>query len=102
MKLNQLILPAVALGVGTAFFLSGSQDAQGWSTIGGSLSQNQRDFRIFNNFTGSSDNDNQTPTTASCPGCIRKTSLRSTLTSLVNAPQHSLDMLDVFLCLGNQ
>ncbi len=60
MKLNQLILPAVALSVGAAFFLSGSQDAQGWSTIGGSLSQNQRDFRVFNNFTGSSDNDNQT------------------------------------------
>jgi len=60
MKLNQLILPAVALGAGAAFLLTGTEEARGWSTIGGSLSQSQRDFRIYNNFTGGGDNNNQT------------------------------------------
>jgi hypothetical protein len=61
MKLNQLILPVIALGVGGAFLLSGSQEAGAWTTIGGNLNHGQRDFRIFNNFTGASDNNNQVP-----------------------------------------
>ncbi len=61
MKITQLILPVVALSVGSAFLLTGSQEAHGWSTLGGSLSQSQRDFRIYNNFSDGSDNNNQTP-----------------------------------------
>ena len=61
MKLNQVILPVLALGVGGAFLFSAAQEAEGYTLIGGSLSQSQRDFRVFNNFTGASDNNNQTP-----------------------------------------
>ena len=61
MKLNQLILPVIALGAGATFFLSGAEEAQGWSTIGGSLGLGQRDFRVFNNLSSASDNNNQTP-----------------------------------------
>ncbi|MFT7669101.1 MAG: hypothetical protein ACI8X5_001801 [Planctomycetota bacterium] len=61
MKLNQLILPTLAIGVGAAFFLSAAQEAQGWNLLGSVLGQNQRDFRIYNNFSDSSDNNNTTP-----------------------------------------
>lgn len=67
MKLNQLLLPVVALGTAAVFLTSGAQEAQGWSLIGGSLNLGQRDFRVFNNFTGSTDNNNQTPD-ANFPG----------------------------------
>jgi hypothetical protein len=36
------------------------QEAEGYSTIGGSLGLAQRDFRVFNNFNGSSANNNNT------------------------------------------
>jgi len=61
MKLNQLILPALALGVGATFLIPAAQETQAFTTIGGSLNISQRDFRVFNNFTGNSDNNNQTP-----------------------------------------
>ena len=61
MKLTQFTLPVLALGLGCASLLFGTGDAEGYSLIGGNLSQFQRDFRIYNNFTGASENDNVTP-----------------------------------------
>mgnify|MGYP002628516306 CR=1 FL=1 len=57
MKLTNLILPVVALGAAAVLLTPGSSD--GYSTIGGSLSQTQRDFRTYNNFTDAAANDNQ-------------------------------------------
>ena len=45
--------------VGTTMMVS-PQHAEGYSTIGGSLSLNQRDFRLYNNFNGSNANNNTT------------------------------------------
>jgi hypothetical protein len=59
MRVNTFVLPAAALGLG-ALLLAPSQSV-GFSTIGGSLSQSQRDFRVYNNFTGSGANNNTTP-----------------------------------------
>jgi len=50
--------PIVALGLGVALLTPGS--TEGYSTIGGSLSQTQRDFRTYNNFTDAAANNNQT------------------------------------------
>jgi hypothetical protein len=58
MKLNQLLLPATA--VGAVALLFGTQTSQGFTTIGGSLSQSQRDVRVFDNFTDASANNNTT------------------------------------------
>jgi hypothetical protein len=49
--------PVLALGLGAALLSSGT--SVGFTTIGGSLSQNQRDFRTFNNFTDAAANNNQ-------------------------------------------
>ncbi len=65
MNLRHLVLPALALG-GTAVLLV-PERAIGFSTIGGSLSLSQRDFRVFNNFTMASANNNTTPD-ANWPG----------------------------------
>jgi len=68
MKLSKLLLataPVLCLGLGATLLTPGS--TEGYSTIGGSLSQSQRDFRIFNNFTDSGANNNQTPD-ANFPG----------------------------------
>jgi len=63
MNLKKFLLtsaaPIVALGLGAALLTPGS--TEGYSLIGGSLSQSQRDFRTFNNFTDSAANNNQTP-----------------------------------------
>ena len=67
MKLNQLILPVLALSTAGTFLIGGSQDAEAWSLLGGSLNLAQRDVRVFNNFSGASDNNNQTPD-ANFPG----------------------------------
>ena len=52
-------------GLGAAFGLVASLstpvDTSGWSLIGGSLGVGQRDFRVFNNFTDASANNNTTP-----------------------------------------
>lgn len=69
MKLNQLILPVLALGTAGAFLVGGSNDAEAYSLIGGSLSLTQRDVRVFNNFSGNTDNNNQTPD-ANFPGYL--------------------------------
>jgi hypothetical protein len=67
MKLNQLILPALALSTGALFLISSAPESEAWSTLGTNLSQAQRDFRVYNNFTGATDNNNQTPD-ANFPG----------------------------------
>ena len=52
-------------GLGAAFGLVASLstpvDTAGFSLIGGSLGLGQRDFRVFNNFTDASANNNTTP-----------------------------------------
>ncbi|MEE8467877.1 MAG: matrixin family metalloprotease [Planctomycetota bacterium] len=59
MKLR-LVLPPV-LAVGVAVVLVVPPTADGWVATGWSLSLEQRDFRIWNNFTDPQANDNQTP-----------------------------------------
>lgn len=61
MKINQLLLPLAALSAGSCLFLSGADEASGYNTNGASLTQSQRDFRIFNNFTGNLPNNNTEP-----------------------------------------
>jgi hypothetical protein len=58
MKLNQILLPATALGAVALLF--GTETSQGFSTIGGSLAQTQRDVRVFDNFTDAQANNNTT------------------------------------------
>lgn len=63
MKLTKIILtaaaPVAALSLGTVLMTPGT--TEGYSLIGGSLSQNQRDVRVYNNFTDNAANNNQTP-----------------------------------------
>ena len=62
MKLKNLLLgaaPVLALGLGAT--LVTPEVSTGYSTIGGSLGHGQRDFRIYNNFSDSAANNNQTP-----------------------------------------
>ncbi len=56
MKLNQILLPTLALS-GAAILLL-PQDSEAFSLLGFSLSTNQRDHRIFNNFTDAGANNN--------------------------------------------
>ena len=67
MKIQHFLLPTLAVGAAAALLLPARTEA--WSTIGGSLSTspNQRDFRVFNNFSDASANDNQVPD-ANFPG----------------------------------
>ncbi|MCC6408709.1 MAG: matrixin family metalloprotease [Planctomycetes bacterium] len=58
MKITQFALPTVALGI--AAVLVCPKDSVAFSTIGGSLSLNQRDVRVFNNFTDTAANNNTT------------------------------------------
>ena len=59
MKLINAILPAAALGLG-AFLLLPTEQVGAWTTIGGNLSQSQRDVRVYNNFLDSYANNNTT------------------------------------------
>ena len=59
MKKLQLSIPAIALAA--ALGLTLSPDSDGFSKLGGFLGTNNRDFRIFNNFTDASANNNTTP-----------------------------------------
>lgn len=63
MKLTKILLtaaaPVAALSLGTVLMTPST--SEGYSLIGGSLNQNQRDFRVFNNFTDNVANNNQTP-----------------------------------------
>jgi hypothetical protein len=65
MKMRTLVLPALAAGLGSALLLP--TESVGWSTIGGSLSQSQRDLRVFDNFGDTQANNNTTPD-ANWPG----------------------------------
>jgi len=60
MKLINTILPAAALGLG-AFLLLPTEQVGAYTTIGGNLSQNQRDVRVYNNFLDTASNNNTTP-----------------------------------------
>ena len=56
-----LLVPGLALA-GAAWLLAPVKDAHSFSTIGGSLSaEAQRDFRVFNNFSDRTANNNVTP-----------------------------------------
>ncbi|MCI0633065.1 MAG: matrixin family metalloprotease, partial [Actinobacteria bacterium] len=55
-----LVLPAFALGAAT-FLLLPPENVRAFSTIGGSLDENQRDVRVFDNFLDPTANDNVTP-----------------------------------------
>lgn len=59
MKLNNLILPGIALGA-AALLLGPAEESHGFTTIGGSLSTSQRDVRVFNNFADAATNNNTT------------------------------------------
>ena len=65
MQLNKLFLPATALAAAALLFTA--EESQGFSTIGGSLNQGQRDVRLFNNFSKAPANNNVTPD-ANWPG----------------------------------
>ena len=65
MKLHNLVLPATALAAAALLLAPG--ESQAFSVIGGKLGMNQRDVRVFNNFTDSSANNNTTQT-ADWPG----------------------------------
>ena len=65
MKLTHLILPGAALGA--AALLLAQPRSEAWSTLGGALSLNQRDARVFDNFSAASANNNTTPD-ANFPG----------------------------------
>src|SRR5262245_45737865 len=58
MKLNQMLLPATALGAVAILF--GTETSRGFNTLGGSLGQGQRDVRVFDNFTDLQANNNVT------------------------------------------
>ncbi len=59
MRFRSLLLPGCALAAAALLCLSGAGDA--YNFLGGSLDLGQRDFRVYNNFSDSSDNDNQVP-----------------------------------------
>ena len=59
MRIITYALPVCALSAGA--LLLAPSESEGWSTIGGSLGQGQRDFRVFDNFTDNSANNNTTP-----------------------------------------
>lgn len=57
MQIRNWILPALALSAGIGLFFSAAP-VEGYATIGGTLDQGQRDFRIYNNFLDATANDN--------------------------------------------
>jgi hypothetical protein len=59
MKITNLALPAAALGLGVMLLTPG--ESVGYSTNPGTLSQTQRKFRVWNNFTDVQANNNITP-----------------------------------------
>lgn len=67
MKTTQVLGSLAALGVATALVLPSRTEA--FTTIGGSLGLTQRDYRVYNNFTDPTANDNTTPD-ANFPGYV--------------------------------
>ena len=71
MKITRIGMPVLALGLAGSF-LTFTPEADGFSTLGFELGINQRDFRVFNNFTDVAANNNQTPE-ADYPGALGAT-----------------------------
>lgn len=67
MRLRDFILPGMALGAACVGL--SSTELRGFDATGESLDLGQRDFRVFNNFTDPTANDNQTPD-PSFPGAL--------------------------------
>ncbi|MBL8859599.1 MAG: matrixin family metalloprotease [Planctomycetes bacterium] len=61
MSIAKILLPTAALGLAGVLMLPSQSDA--FSVLGTSLTTSQRHFRVFNNFTDPSANDNVTPDT---------------------------------------
>ena len=62
MKISQILAASgLALAGLAVASLSRPADTAAFDTIGGSLSQSQRDFRVFNNFSDTQANNNTTP-----------------------------------------
>ncbi len=59
MKPQHVLGSVCALGIAAALVLPSRTEA--WSVIGGSLGLTQRDYRVFNNFTDPTADDNTTP-----------------------------------------
>jgi hypothetical protein len=59
MKITSILLSGAALS--GAALLMWPSSSEGYALTGDSLFTNQRDFRIFNNFTDAIANDNQAP-----------------------------------------
>ena len=63
MKITKILLtaaaPVAALSLGTVLMTPST--SEGFSLIGGSLNQHQRDVRVFNNFIDVTANDNTMP-----------------------------------------
>jgi hypothetical protein len=57
MRSQAIWLPIMALSVGAIVFLP-AQEVLAFSTLGGTLSLNQRDFRVFDNFSGATESNN--------------------------------------------
>jgi Matrixin len=67
MKISAIVLPAAAAGAAALLLLPTHTDA--WVALGGSLGLDQRDVRVFNNFTDAAANNNTTPS-ADFPGYV--------------------------------
>ncbi len=61
MKRNLPLFTALLVAGGAVASLSAPVDTAAYTTIGGNLSLSQRDFRVFNNFTDATANNNTTP-----------------------------------------
>jgi hypothetical protein len=61
MRTRLLVLPALSLA-GAALLFSPLRSTQAFSKNGGSLSESQRDFRVYDNFADSTADDNTVPT----------------------------------------
>ncbi len=59
MKLQSFVFSGLALG-GAALLLAPAENSFAFSTIGGSLSLTQRDFRVYDNFLDAASNNNVT------------------------------------------
>jgi hypothetical protein len=62
MNAKLLALPTLCLG-GAALLIAPLRPSEAFSKIGGSLSESQRDVRLFDNFLDTSANNNTTPST---------------------------------------
>jgi hypothetical protein len=58
-KLSDLFTPVLGLGLGAVLLLP-TEEISAWAVTGDNLGLGNRDFRIFNNFTSGSANNNQT------------------------------------------